>query len=132
MFLGDHVATRLPRRGSLVAVLFLSGMLAVPSKSGVSAENSVVLTHAAGDDLPAYDFKYTNGLYATIAGFVSIKEPELKIQRSYKLKVENFKNKFPVKAIIQRESAPLVVVLLGIDGKADGALGKLWPSWFAE
>lgn len=132
MFLGDHVATRLPRRGSLVAVLFLASMLAVDSQSGFSAENPVVLTHTATDDLPAYDFKYTNGLYATIAGFVSIKDPELKIQKSYKLKVENFKNKFPVKAIIQRESAPLVVVLLGIDGKADGALGKLWPAWLAE
>src|SRR5207244_3067819 len=55
-----------------------------------------------------------------------------KIQKKLSLKVDSFKKKFPVRAIFQRETAPLVVVLLGIDGRADGALGKLWPSWFAE
>ncbi|HYG75853.1 MAG TPA: hypothetical protein VEK08_12690 [Planctomycetota bacterium] len=83
-------------------------------------------------DVPPYGFKYSNGLYATIAGFVSIKEPELKNQKKFSLKVPSFKKKLPVRAIIQNESAPLVVVLLGIDGRADGALGKLWPSWFSD
>lgn len=128
MFLGEKVA----RRGSrAVAVLCLS-VLAAAFQPPLHAETAPVLATSRTDDLPPYDFRYANGLYATIAGFVSIKEPELKKQKSIKLKVESFKKKFPVKAIIQRESAPLVVVLLGIDGKADGALGKLWPSWFAE
>jgi len=132
MFLGESVATRLARRGALFVFVFFASMLAAAFQPRLHAENAPVLPHPGGDDLPAYDFRYTNGLYATIAGFVSIKEPELKSQKSYKLKVDNFKNKFPVKAIVQRETAPLVVVLLGIDGKADGALGKLWPAWYAE
>ena len=32
----------------------------------------------------------------------------------------------------QNQSAPLVVILLGLDGKAKSPLGRLWLSWFAE
>src|SRR3954471_7905230 len=109
MFL-ENVATQLARRGLLC--LFISfAVLASPA----FAANDPVLTNSGSDTLPAYDFKYENGLYATIAGFVSIKDPELKSQKKLSLKVDSFKKKFPVRAIFQRETAPLVVLLLGID-----------------
>src|SRR5437868_4456338 len=121
MFLDNAPAGR--NRGSLFCVLIPLFVLAVSAM----AANAPAAT-GNSDSLPPYDFKYTNGLYATIAGFVSIKDIELKSQKKISLKVDSFKKKFPVRAIVQRESAPLVVVLLGIDGRADGALGKLWPS----
>ncbi len=96
------------------------------------AHAAAVPTGTQESDEPSYGFKYSNGLYATIAGFLNIKDVELKSQKTYKLKIGSFKKKFPVKAIIQNKNAPLVVVLLGVDGRADGALGKLWPSWLAD
>ncbi len=127
MFLDENVAGRMACRGVWCLLISIAAFA-----SHVFAANAPVLTSSGPDPLPPYDFKYENGLYATIAGFVSIKEPELKSQKKLSLKVDSFKKKFPVRAIFQRESAPLVVVLLGIDGKADGPLGKLWPSWLAD
>ena len=87
---------------------------------------------AKTDELPAYGFHYNNGLYATLVGYFGLKDIELRNQQTLKLNVPSFRKKVLVKAIIQSEPAPLVVVLLGLDGKADGRLGKLWPSWFSE
>lgn len=81
-------------------------------------------------ELPPYRFPYKNGLYATIAGFTAIKDVDTRNVRQIKLSVDGFRKAVPVRAIIQNHAAPLVVVLMGIDGKADGKLGKLWPSWY--
>jgi predicted alpha/beta-fold hydrolase len=94
--------------------------------------SAVELPGQTEGDLPEYDFHYKSGLYATIVGFLTVKDVEIKNQKTYKLKIDSFKKKVPVKGIIQRGNAPLVVVLLGVDGKADGALGKLWPAWYSE
>jgi predicted alpha/beta-fold hydrolase len=80
-------------------------------------------------ELPPYRFPYKNGLYATIAGFTAIKDVDLRNVRQMRLNVDGFRRPVPVRAIIQNKPAPLVVVLMGIDGKADGKLGKLWPAW---
>jgi predicted alpha/beta-fold hydrolase len=83
-------------------------------------------------DLSSYHYPYTNGLYATLAGYLSVKDIEIKQQKVIKLQVPGFKSRLPVRAIIQPNAAPLVIVLLGLDGEAKGKLGKLWPSWYAE
>jgi len=115
------------KRTLLKVCLLLAGVA-----TSLSAESELPRPIDADSDLPPYDFRYANGLYATIAGFMSIKDVELKVQKKLNLKVASFKKKMPVRAIIQPNAAPLVVVLLGIDGKAEGPLGKLWPSWFND
>ena len=111
-----------------------------PGRKGMPLNGCVEKHRERAQNLPntlacvsgnVYDFKYTNGLYATIVGFLSIPKVEVKGQESYKLKIDSFRKEMPVKAVIQRGKAPLVVVLLGIDGRADGNLGRLWPSYFA-
>ncbi|HEY3324582.1 MAG TPA: hypothetical protein VGP72_29285 [Planctomycetota bacterium] len=118
------------RNSGLLLVALVCAVLTAPiarTAMAGSEEHSM----PASDKLPPYEFKYSNGLYATIAGYLAIKNVELKSQKKIKLKVENFRQKFPVRVVLQDRAAPLVVVLLGIDGRADGDLGKLWPSWYA-
>src|SRR4029079_18255998 len=109
---------------TVVAVLSL-GSISAPAALA-AGENQ---PERVDDGLPAYNFPYKNGLYATIAGYLGIKDIELKNFRTYTLRIDGFRDKVTVRAILQNKPAPLVVVLLGIDGKADGKLGKIWPSW---
>jgi predicted alpha/beta-fold hydrolase len=109
---------------TVVAVLSL-GSVSAPAALA-AGENQ---PERVDDGLPAYNFPYKNGLYATIAGYLAIKDIELKNFRTYTLRIDGFRDKVTVRAILQNKPAPLVVVLLGIDGKADGKLGKIWPSW---
>jgi len=82
--------------------------------------------------LPEYTFPYENGLYATLAGYLNVKYVSLKHMRSFDLKIDSFERKMPVKAVIQKGTAPLVVVLLGISGQVDNDFSKLWASWYAN
>jgi predicted alpha/beta-fold hydrolase len=93
---------------------------------------AATIDQACESDIPAYEYRYSNPLYGTLAGYFSIKDIKLKNQRKIDLAVPSFRKKFPVKAIVQNQSAPLVVVLLGVDGRSDSPLGKLWVSWFAD
>ena len=67
MFLEENLGSRLARHGVLYTVIFLAALT-----SSVFAANAPVLTASGSDTLPPYDFKYENGLYASIAGFLSI------------------------------------------------------------
>ncbi len=82
--------------------------------------------------LPPYEFPWNNGLYASAAGYLSIKKVCLDCQRTYFVDVPGFCQRMPVKAVIQDNSAPLVVMLLGIEGRPDEDFYKLWQSWYAE
>jgi predicted alpha/beta-fold hydrolase len=106
------------RIGCWLALLCAALPLAAAGETGVAGP-------------PSYDFPYTHGLYATIVGFLSVPKVDVPNQESMDLKVDSFRKKMPVKAVIQDHQAPLVVMLLGIDGRADGRLGKLWSSYFA-
>jgi len=86
----------------------------------------------ASDELPEYSYPFNNGLYATLAGYLGVRDIELKEQKSYKLKIDSFRKKVPVRAIIQSGTAPLVVVLQGLDGRAESNFGKLWPSIYSK
>jgi predicted alpha/beta-fold hydrolase len=131
MFVCDSAAagTSSLRRALLLALFALSTLIVSAAENAPTPKADLT---RADSDLPEFKFSYNNGLYATLVGFLSIKEVELKQQKNIKLKLDSFKKKVPVKAIIQSQPAPLVVVLLGVDGVADGKLGKLWPSWFAQ
>jgi len=99
-------------------------LLAFQANAAAESQNSV--------ELPPYAFKYSNGLYGTLVGYFSIKEIELKNLAKYKLDISSFRKKVPVKAIVQSEPAPLVVIILGLEGKVDDSLGRVWSSWLSE
>jgi len=125
-------AGRKARRGVLFSLPILVTMALLPCARAAAGESAGAAGGAADPRLAGYSFGYANPLYATIAGYLSIKEPELKDQKSIKLKVPSFKKKIQVKAILQPSDAPLVVVLLGVDGRTDSPFGKLWPSWLGD
>lgn len=87
---------------------------------------------AAAEPLPPYDYPFTNGMYASAAGYLSTKHVCLPCQKTVLLDVPGICDKFPVSAVIQESSAPLVVILLGIDGHPDEDFSRLWASWYAE
>jgi predicted alpha/beta-fold hydrolase len=89
---------------------------------------------AAAEDLVAANTSSaaSRGLYWTISGYLKVDDVQIQGLRNLKLSVSGFRQKVPVKAIIQRGPAPLVVVLLGISGKADTSFSQLWPSWLGQ
>lgn len=118
---------------SWIETLFLTVLVSVSAVvyagTGEGPEN-VPPSPTGGDELPAYEYPYNNGLYATLAGYLGVRDIELKELKTYKLKIESFRKKVPVRAIVQSGTAPLVVVLQGLDGRAESNFGKLWPSIF--
>ena len=77
--------------------------------------------------LKPYEDPYRDGLYSTIVTMIQLGGPEPKKQKEFKLQIPKAKAKVLVKAIIQDQPAPLVVVLVGVDGKAADPLGLYWP-----
>ncbi len=81
-----------------------------------------------GDRKPGpYEDPYKDGLYSTIVSLIQLGGPESKRAKDFKLQLPKAKSKVAVKAIIQDQPAPLVVVLVGVDGKASEPLGLYWP-----
>ncbi|HEY3320763.1 MAG TPA: hypothetical protein VGP72_09895 [Planctomycetota bacterium] len=91
-------------------------------------------TEPAGGPMPPYQFRYRNALYGTLAGYFQTQNKDIKVanDNSIELNVPGFKKPMPVHVVPRHERAPLVVVLLGIDGRADSSFGRLWPSWLAN
>lgn len=79
--------------------------------------------------IPPYQDKYKDGLYSTIVTMLTVGAPEIKQQKKVKLEIDGWKKKFEARAIIQEQPSPLVVVLVGVDGKADTPMGRLLPYW---
>lgn len=82
--------------------------------------------------MPPYKHPYKDGLYSTIVAMISVGAPEIEKQKSFKLDVPGFKKDLKVKAILQDKPAPLVVVLVGVDGKEATPLGRLLPYWLND
>ena len=74
----------------------------------------------------------SRGLYWTISCYLKVRKVGFTKLHSIKLTVPGFSQKMPVKAVIQNKPAPLVIVLLGISGRADSEFSQLWPSWYAD
>jgi predicted alpha/beta-fold hydrolase len=84
------------------------------------------------DGLPKFRHPYKDGLYSTVTAVNTFPDLEVKAQKRMKLKVPGFKKDVTVYAVLQNYRAPLVVVLLGVDGKVDGPWGCLFPYWYNE
>ena len=82
--------------------------------------------------LPAYKHPYPDGLYSTIVAMITVGAPEIEKLKKIKLKIPGFKSDLQVRAILQEKPAPLIVVLVGVDGKADTPLGRLFPFWLND
>jgi len=82
--------------------------------------------------IPEYRHEYDDGLYSTIVAMLKWGAPEIKEQKTRKLKIDGFKKEIKVKEILQAKPAPLVIVLVGVDGKADTPLGRLFPYWLGD
>jgi predicted alpha/beta-fold hydrolase len=95
-------------------------------------EKPVTTAAQTPSTLPPYSFPYRDGLYASAAGYVAVKDVCFTCQKTELLDVEGFCGKFPVKAGIQSSAAPLVVILLGVGGRPEDDFNKLWAAWYFE
>ena len=122
MKIGFSITTAaFPRMGrvGLSGLLILGAVVTIQAYSAEDAGTpSVAVNYGLHQDpacatLPAFDYRITNGLYATITA-LSFEEPKLKSDSKVKLnKIEGFQRDLEVRALWQKEPAPLVVLLLG-------------------
>jgi len=124
-----------------VSVVFLalhSGKVAAAENDKVATANPVViparLIEAQPLEAVPFDYVIDDGLYATVTSMTSFKKPSLRNERKIKLKKEvtNCKKDLEVRAIIQNEPAPLVVIFLGLTSKSKDPLARLWQSQLQE
>ena len=86
-----------------------------------------------GLDLPAYDFKINDGLYATVTALSSFEAPAARKDSKLKLsKVKGFKKDLEVRVLWQEKPAPVVVMLLGLATRGKDPLARLWQSQLYE
>jgi len=104
----------------------MSGL--IPLGLQAANENCPTLEEMAA----SYRFPFDNGLYATVVGYQSVKPGKLPNQRKIELAIPTFRDKVPVRAILQAERAPLTILLLGIFGSTSGRFERVWPGWLAE
>jgi predicted alpha/beta-fold hydrolase len=134
----------LPRKLCFFALLF---SLLSPSLAFAEQENSSSTVIAAtdgvlkGNETPAvatveevsFDYDIEDGLYATITCMQSFKKPEIKNEKKFRLKkIDGFKKDVEVRAILQDNPAPLVIILLGLTSKSKDPLARLWQNQLAE
>ncbi|HYG76124.1 MAG TPA: alpha/beta fold hydrolase [Planctomycetota bacterium] len=111
-------------------VLIISS--AVAGEKGTEGDERRTPPERGPDGLPKYRHPYTDGLYSTVTAMNTFPDLSVEKQKKIKLKVPGFKRDVPVYSIMQNYKAPLVVVLLGVDGKVDGPWGGLFPYWYNE
>lgn len=122
-------STAMVKRWSVVLVL-LCGAIAAGEKGDEGDEGK--RPERGPDGLPKYRHIYADGLYSTVTAMNTFPDLNVEKQKKLKLKVPGFKKDFPVYTVMQSYKAPLVVVLLGVDGKVDGPWGGLFPYWYNE
>lgn len=127
---------KMKRGAGLLAAACAAWMLDAPARGATepaaTAQEEGPAVASPVQTLPAYRHPYKDGLYSTIVAMISVGAPEIKNQAKMKLKVPGFKKDFQVRAILQKHAAPLVIVLVGVDGLADTPLGRLFPYWLNE
>ena len=84
------------------------------------------------DGLPRYEHRYSDGLYSTVTAINTFPDLVVQKEKKIKLKVPGFRKDVTVYSITQNSKAPLVVCLMGVDGKVDGPWGCLFPYWYNE
>jgi predicted alpha/beta-fold hydrolase len=119
--------------GLLFAALIFAAGRSCLAEKGTESDSPRPRPELGPDGLPKYRHPYQDGLYSTVTAMNTFWVPEkLPGQKKIKLKVPGFKKDVPVYAVIKDYNAPLVVVLLGVDGKVDGPWGGLFPYWYSE
>lgn len=108
-------------------VLYAEGTEATPTPTAPSGG-----TPPLERKIPEYRHEYNDGLYSTLVAMLTSGAPVIKEQKTRKLKIGGFKKEIKVREILQAQPAPLVIVLVGVDGKADTPLGRLFPYWLGE
>lgn len=94
---------------------------------------AALITSAAPDPrLAGFDYEIDDGLYATITSMTAFKKPDVKDEKKFKLRIDGFKKDIEVRAILQDEPAPLVVIFLGLTSKSKDPLARLWQSQLQE
>ena len=84
------------------------------------------------EKLPPYDCPCKNGFYSTIVASITAKDTKICNSCEERLCVPGFRSSMPIRTVMQPFEAPLVVVLLGAEGKTSDPLPKLWFTWLAE
>ncbi|MCY3020217.1 MAG: alpha/beta fold hydrolase [Planctomycetota bacterium] len=113
----------------------LTCALAVPlvgAEKGDEGDERRAPVERGPDGLPKYRHPYTDGLYSTVTAMNTFPDLTVEKQKKIKLKVPGFRKDVPVYACLQSYRAPLVVILLGVDGKVDGPWGGLFPYWYDQ
>ena len=102
------------------------------AEKGAESDGPPTAPERGSDGLPKYRHPYKDGLYSTVTAMNMFPDLEVKGQKKIRLKVPGFRKEVPVYATLQDNRAPLVVVLLGVDGKVDGPWGCLFPYWYNQ
>ncbi len=113
------------------AIIVLSSIFALLNAQGAEAE-SVAVSARGRSDVPEYHFKYSNGIYATVIGYLHPPKAKDSHFDTYTLHVPGFKKELSVFAAMQPCRAPLVVILPGMFSTFDTPCAKLWAQWFEE
>jgi len=91
---------------------------------------SVAASHSEAQ--PTYESPYNNGFYSTIIGNTTLKDFKVCNATDSGLCVPGFKSSMPIRTMLQPGQAPLVVLLLGCQGKIGDPVPKLWANWLHE
>jgi len=102
------------------------------AEKGSEGDDPPATPERGADGLPKYRHPYKDGLYSTITAMNMFPDLVVKGQKKIRLKVPGFRKEVQVHAVLQDNRAPLVVVLLGVDGKVDGPWGCLFPYWYNQ
>ncbi|MCY3019359.1 MAG: hypothetical protein NTW87_10090 [Planctomycetota bacterium] len=87
---------------------------------------------AAEAEMPELDHPWTDGLYSTITAPFCADGAKPRNAKWLKLRVDGMKSSVRARAVIQKDSAPLVVILNGTFGRSDDAATSLWMAWLEE
>lgn len=123
---------RLHRPWAMV-LLVVGAMLAARAQAAGEPESQPAKPPAErqqptpSNQLGLYDHPYKDGLYSTILGQIAVGAPPPEDEKKLKLKIDGFKKEVEVRAVLQEQPAPLVVVLIGGDGQDNSPMGQLWP-----
>lgn len=114
-------------------LLVLSACLSLGVVHNCRAASEEQLISASKEQpLPALELPYHNSLYATVASYLRTQKYGLENHRTLQLAVPGFRDRLRVRAMIQHDRAPLVVVLLGVFGRGDAYPGTMIAQWLGE
>ncbi|HYF49301.1 MAG TPA: hypothetical protein VEJ63_07845 [Planctomycetota bacterium] len=99
----------------------------------VSPTIATVPANIVKTEFPDFDYTINDGLYATVTALQAFKKPDIKNEKKFKLKnIEGFRKDIEVRALMQDQPAPLVVIFLGLASKSKDPMARLWQAQLFE